>query len=225
MNKVLFIITVFVFTILSCTKQDPYPHPCVNDNCLADYRVVYLGDSLNENSDGYYEIQYAGLNYFQVIGKLSELNERYIINEVPLVAAGFDSDYWVLFDTLSFTIPTYSYLGWFNDQTMNTPISIGPYTYTMIDLIDLHPPLNIVGYQIPKYFCWECPYAPTIIGVRSRYNYRPTCNVLLDNEMIGDTINIFIETSFNTEGGITYHGHQHEAPIEVVELNLKVIIK
>ena len=68
----------------------------------------------------------------------------------------------------------------------------------MVNLIDLHPPLNIVGYQIPKYFCWECPYAPTIVGVHSKYNYRPTCNVLLDDEMIGDTINLFVETIFNT---------------------------
>ena len=225
MKRVLFIIIVFVFTILSCTKEEPYPHPCVNDNCVADYTVVYLGDSLNENSDGYYELQYAGLNYFQIKGKLSDLNERYIINGVPLIAAGFDSDYWVLFDTLSFTIPTYSYLGWFNDQTMSTPISIGPYTYSMIDLIDLHPPLNIVGYQIPKYFCWECPYAPSIIGVRSRYNYRPTCNVLLDNEMIGDTINIFIESTFNTDGGVVYHGSNELVPKEIIENNLKVIIK
>tara|TARA_B100000768_G_scaffold59152_1_gene57209 strand:+ start:755 stop:1042 length:288 start_codon:yes stop_codon:yes gene_type:complete len=95
----------------------------------------------------------------------------------------------------------------------------------MIDLIDLHPPLNIVGYQIPKYFCWECPYAPSIIGVRSRYNYRPTCNVLLDNEMIGDTINIFIESTFNTDGGVVYHGSDELVPKEIIENNLKVIIK
>ena len=29
MKKVLFIIIVFVFTILSCTKEEPYPHPCI----------------------------------------------------------------------------------------------------------------------------------------------------------------------------------------------------
>ena len=71
----------------------------------------------------------------------------------------------------------------------------------MVNLINLHPPLNIVGYQIPKYFCWECPYAPTIVGVHSKYNYRPTCNVLLDDEMIGDTIHLFIETIFNSDFG------------------------
>ena len=93
---------------------------------------VYLGDTLTQNQNGIWEIEYAGLNYFQVSGRLTELNERYVINGVPLIEANFDSDYWVLFDTLMFQIPMYSYLGWFSDQSMNTPISIGPYTYTMV---------------------------------------------------------------------------------------------
>ena len=197
--KCLSIILLISFISLSCKKsENDYPLPCIGD-CTTNYKVVYLGDTLTQNQSGIWEIEYAGLNYFQVSGKLSELNERYVVNGVPLIEANFDSDYWVLFDTLRFQIPMYSYLGWFNDQSMNTPISIGSYTYTMVNLIDLHPPLNIVGYQIPKYFCWECPYAPTIVGVHSKYNYRPTCNVLLDDEMIGDTINLFVETIFNTD--------------------------
>ena len=55
----------------------------------------------------------------------------------------------------------------------------------MNDLIGLHPPLNVVGYQIPRNFCIDCPYAPTIIGTYSKYNYEPTQNILLDDEMVG----------------------------------------
>jgi hypothetical protein len=213
--KCLSIILLISFISLSCKKsENDYPLPCIGD-CTTNYKVVYLGDTLTQNQSGIWEIEYAGLNYFQVSGKLSELNERYVVNGVPLIEANFDSDYWVLFDTLRFQIPMYSYLGWFNDQSMNTPISIGSYTYTMVNLIDLHPPLNIVGYQIPKYFCWECPYAPTIVGVHSKYNYRPTCNVLLDDEMIGDTINLFVETIFNTDLGFR----------DTVKDNFKIIIK
>ena len=213
--KCLSIILLISFISLSCKKsENDYPLPCIGD-CTTNYKVVYLGDTLTQNQSGIWEIEYAGLNYFQVSGKLSELNERYVVNGVPLIEANFDSDYWVLFDTLRFQIPMYSYLGWFNDQSMNTPISIGSYTYTMVNLIDLHPPLNIVGYQIPKYFCWECPYAPTIVGVHSKYNYRPTCNVLLDDEMIGDTINLFVETIFNTDLGFR----------DTVQDNFKIIIK
>ena len=210
--KYFFYITII---FISCNKvNSDYPHPCLFENCSTDFNLVYLGDTLSQNSNGYWEIDYAGLNYFQIYGKLSELNDRYVINNVPLTEANFDSDYWVLFDSLRFQIPIYSYLGWFDDQTMNTPIPIGTYTYTMVDLIDLHPPLNIVGYQIPKDFCWECPYAPSVVGVHSKYNYRPTCNVLLDDEMIGDTINIFIETIFNSDLGQR----------EVINDQLKVVV-
>ena len=118
----------------------------------------------------------------------------------------------------------YSYLGWFNDNTLNTPIPFGSYVYTINDLIDLHPPTNIAGYQIPKHFCTECPYAETILGSHSKYNYRPKQNFLVDDEMIGDTINVFIETVFNTEGGITYHGHNAPTPKEVINNQIKIII-
>ena len=72
--------------------------------------------------------------------------------------------------------------------------------------------------------CTECPYAPTLVGTYSKYNYNPTQNLLLDNEMIGDTINIFIETVFNTEGGIWYHGHSSPVPKETITNQIKVII-
>ena len=118
----------------------------------------------------------------------------------------------------------YSYLGWFNSNSLSTPIPYGNHNYTLEDLIGLHPPYNIAGYQIPKHFCTECPYAPTIVGSHSKYNYNPTQNFLLDDEMIGDTINIFIETTFNTEGGIWYAGHDSPEPKEIITDQLKVIV-
>jgi hypothetical protein len=70
--------------------------------------------------------------------------------------------------------------------------------YTMNNLINLHPPYNIAGYQLPKHFCTECPACSynmldliqNIIITYSKF--------LLDDEMVGDTINVFIETVFNT---------------------------
>ena len=222
-----FFVFVFVFYLLvilsSCTKQTIHQSPC-NGNCDGNYKVIYQGIPISPNSNGYYEIDWNGLNYFQIEGNLTPLNDQYVINGVPLIEANFDSDYWVVFDTLRFQTPMYSYLGWFNDNTLNTPIPFGSYTYTINDLIDLHPPTNIAGYQIPKHFCTECPYAETILGSHSKYNYRPKQNFLVDDEMIGDTINIFIETVFNTEGGITYHGHNAPTPKEVINNQIKIII-
>ena len=205
-----------LFTILSafsCTKETIYPSPCLGD-CETNYTVIYKNSSISQNPNGYYEIDWDGLNYFQIEGKLTTLNSQYVINGVPLIEVGFDSDYWVVFDNLKFQTPMYSYLGWFNDQTLNTPIAIGMHSYTLNDLIDLHPPTNIAGYQIPRYFCTECPYAPTIVGSHSKYTYKPKQNFLLDNEMVGDTINVFIESKFNFDLGNK----------EIIENHLKIII-
>tara|TARA_B110000858_G_scaffold140469_1_gene159482 strand:- start:186 stop:881 length:696 start_codon:yes stop_codon:yes gene_type:complete len=220
----LIILAIILIFTPSCTKQYYYQSPCINGDCEANYTIVYKNQEILPNSNGHYIVEWDGLNYFQVKGQLTELNEVYVINDVPLIEANFDSDYWVVLNNLTFSTPMYSYLGWFNDQTLNSPISFGNYTYTMNDLIGLHPPLNVVGYQIPKDFCTECPYAPTIVGTHSKYNYNPTQNILLDDEMIGDTINIFIETVFNTEGGILYHGYDTPVPKEVVKNQIKVIV-
>ena len=177
------------------------------------YRVLYKNQPVSINN-GYYEITWDDLDYFQIEGNLSTLNDQYVINDVPLIEANFDSDYWVIMDSIQYQTPMYSYLGWFNDQTLNTPISIGPHIYTMVDLANINPPLNIVGYQIPKHFCFDCPYASSIVGTHSKYNYNPKQNIFLDNEMVGDTINIFIETIFNTDIGNN----------EIINNNLKIII-
>ena len=63
------------------------------------------------------------------------------------------------------------------------------------------PPLNIAGYQIQKNFCWECPYAETLLGTYSKYNYNPRQQFYLDNEMIGDTLQVFTKTLFNSDVG------------------------
>jgi|TARA_R110000796_G_scaffold209057_1_gene325407 hypothetical protein len=183
----------------SCTKQTIYATAC-NGNCDTEFEVVYQGLPL-QSINGYYEIKWDGLNYFQIKGQLSELNDEYVINGVPLVEVKYDSDYWILTDSIQFQTPMYSYLGWFNDATFNTPITFDNYTYTIGNILNQHSPLNVVGYQYPKNLCVDCPYTESLLGSYSKYNYKPTQNILLDNEMIGDTINIFIETEFNTDIG------------------------
>lgn len=221
---VFFILVVILLLHPSCTKQETIHQDLCSGGCYANYEVTYKGQVIQPNSNGFYEIQWDGLNYFKIEGQLSELNDQYVINGVPLIQANFDSDYWIVVDSIRFQTPMFSYLGWFNNNSLNTPIPFGNYSYTMVDLISLHPPLNIVGYQIPKHFCWDCPYAPTVVGTHSKYNYNPKQNILLDNEMVGDTLNIFIETIFNTEGGVTYHGQTTPVPQEIIEEQIKVIV-
>ena len=224
-TTLLTITTLILLLCSSCYKYSKiWPILCPTGDCEAFYDVVYKNQSISPNANGHYEIEWDGLNYFQLKGQLTELHPDYTMNGVPSIDCRFDSDYWVLFDTISFSIPMYSYLGWFNDQSMNTPISIGNYTYTMNDLINLHPPYNIAGYQVPKHFCHDCPYAPTIVGTHSRYTYYPTQNFLLDDEMVGDTINLFVETIFNEGGGIYYANSDDPTPQKIVKETITIIV-
>ena len=186
----------------SCTKQDTISNsPCPDGDCNSTFQVVYKGQPINPNSDGSYDVEFDGLGYFQIVGNNEHMSGDYVeINGVPQIDTKYDTDYFIVFDSLSISVPMYSYLGWFNDNTLNTPIPIGNYSYTITNLIASHPPYNIAGYQIPMHFCTTCPYAESIIGTHSRYNYNPTQNFTLDDEMIGDTINAFIQVDYNNSG-------------------------
>ena len=215
MKKIIYTLTIALL-FASCKKEE-FDAPACPGGCSASHGIFYKSGEIDIDADGFYRIKWDGLNYFQVKGDLSELSPQYVINKVPLIEANYDTDYWILIDTIRFTTPQYSYLGWFNDANFNTPIPIGNQTYTMEDLTNLHQPLNIAGYQINKYFCFDCPYAPTLLGTHSKYNYRPTQNILLDNEMVGDTINLFVETIFNND---PYSGEH-----EVIINNFSIIVE
>lgn len=197
MKKILLILFAAT-TLISCKKKDIKPSVC-SGGCNGNYIMPISSGTLQ--ADGYWHVKYTSKQYFTVKGELSELNSSYIVNGVPLIEVSFDSDYWILFDTIQYTTPMYSYLGWFTNNQFNTPINIGGHTYTLKSVSDLHPPLNIAGYQINSHMCWTCPYTPTLLGTHSKYNYHPQQNFFFDNEMIGDTANIYIETIFNSDTG------------------------
>jgi len=188
--------------LISCEKSITYPYPCLDGTCNTEFAIdtisnvgAYLG------ADGYWRVKYQGLRYFTIRGVVSELDPHYVINGVPLIETNYDSDYWIVFDSIQFDTPMYSYLGWFNDQTLNTPIPIGNYTYTMRQLNAVGSLFNLAGYEITKHTCLDCPYSPTLFGTHSKYNYHPTQNIFLDDEMIGDTASIFIQVLFNSDTG------------------------
>ncbi len=184
--------------LFSCKKksidEEVCPGGCTSLYIVSTSNAVY-------KPDGYWYVKYIGQNYFTVKGELSSLNSKYVINKVPLIEVNFDSDYWVIFDSIQYTTPMYSYLGWYTNNQFNTPISIGQHVYTLKDIANIHPPLNIAGYQLNKHMCWDCPYTPTLFGTHSKYNYHPQQNFFLDNEMVGDTANLFIQTIFNSDVG------------------------
>ena len=71
------------FSLFSCTKETIYPTPC-NGDCETSWEVVYKNQFVSPNNNGYYEIQWDDLDYFQIQGSLTPLNDEYVVNGVPL---------------------------------------------------------------------------------------------------------------------------------------------
>ena len=193
------ILMLLTSTMLFSCKKKPIDEEVCPGGCTSSY--IVSNSNAVYKPDGYWYVKYVGQGYFTVKGELSSLNSKYVINKVPLIEVNFDSDYWIIFDSIQYTTPMYSYLGWYTNNQFNTPISIGQHVYTLKDIANIHPPLNIAGYQLNEHMCWNCPYTPTIIGTHSKYNYHPHQNFFLDNEMVGDTANLYIQTIFNSDVG------------------------
>ena len=199
-KSILLVTSVLIFT--SCAEEHDdnyYPHACVDQHCDSVFFVdpeVQPGSYLDNN--GYWHIEYRGFKYFTIKGELDELNDEYVVNDVPLVETAFDSNYWIAFDTLKFTIPVYSPFGL--HTSTGTQIPVGNYTYDISEIAQLMEPLNVAGYQITKNTCFECPYSDRLFATYSRYTYNPQQQIYLDNRMIGDTLEVYVKATFNTEG-------------------------
>ena len=194
MNKTIYIFLLFIFFSCSTEEETSICYPL--EQCSAQFWIDPLvSPGVYEDENGYWHIEHQGYNYFTIKGQLSEA-ELAEVNGVPLVETIFDSNYWVWINGITFTVPLYSVLGYFTGGGYNNPIPVGNLTYTIEEMAQTHPPLNIVGYQINPNQCLDCPYSPTLIGTRSKYNYTPQQQIFFDNQMKGDTAKIMIEARF-----------------------------
>ena len=199
---------LIIFSLVSlfwaCSPEELIsPYPCLSGDCEAFFEIDPLvSPGVYQDNNGYWHIEHQGYNYFTIKGKLDELNPHYIINGVPLIETTFDSNYWIWIQNFQFTVPLYNVLSYFTSGEYQTPIPVGNLTYTIEDMAQNHPPLNIVGYQIQKNQCLDCPYSETLLGTYSKYNYEPQQQIFFDNEMVGDTATIMIQTKFNSDIGV-----------------------
>ena len=176
-------------------------YPCLDGYCHSYFKIdPWVSPSVFKDQKEYWHIKYWGPKYFTIIGQLDELNPKYVINEVPLVEAAFDSNYWVAFDDLSFTIPLYSPFGLFT-QT-GTKIPVTNKILNIGEIAKLMEPLNIAGYQITKNTCFTCPYSDRLFATYSSYSYTPKQQIYLDERMVGDTLEIYVKVTFNTDMGM-----------------------
>ena len=106
-----FFLIISVVLLSSCEKDQDYyyPYPCADRDCDSVFYIDQVNAYLDEN--GYWHTEFFGPRYFTVAGKLDQLDDEYVVNEVPLVEVAYDSNYWVAFDDLSFTVPLYSPFG------------------------------------------------------------------------------------------------------------------
>jgi hypothetical protein len=166
-------------------------YPCIEGDCNVEFTIDPLvSPGVYQDINNYWHISHQGIQYFTIKGNTSELHPDYVVNGVPLIETIFDSDYWVWINGITFTVPLYSVLGYFTDSNFNNPIPIGNLTYTIEDMANNHPPLNIAGYS----------YNPNSdinsLGTYSKYNYTPQQQIFFDNQMVGDTAKVFIKTIF-----------------------------
>lgn len=200
--KVMLLALIVASLMFACVGEEPDPYPCLDGKCDAVFKIdSRVSPGVYQDANSYWHISFWGPKYFTIVGQLDELNPKYVLNKTALVETQYDSDYWITFNNLSFKIPIYSVLSWFNDKNFKDPIPVGDRMITLTDIAELQPPLNISGYQISKNFCWDCPYAKTLLGTYSKYTYEPKQQFFLDKYMVGDTLRVMIKTTFNTDLG------------------------
>lgn len=120
-----FVLTIITALVLfGCSSDEDAQPACLNGSCNADFWIDTLGHlGTYQDNNGVWHVKHAGLNYFTVKGNLAKLDPHYVINGVPLVVTAFDSNFFFTPGNVIWTYPVYSYLGLWNSNQMNTPIS------------------------------------------------------------------------------------------------------
>lgn len=195
-QKKLVIIFIFIILIIITGCEDILKKEtsnCLDGNCEATF---FIDTAQNPGSyldnDGIWHIKYSGLNYFRIKGNTDVLKPEYVINGVPLMETGYDSNYFFIHGNVTWKYPVYSYLGLFTNNNLTNPIPIGFETYTMMQLVENYSISNLAGYEITKHFNFNTPYAQTLLQTYSKYNYHPTQQMVFFPDMIGDEAEVYI---------------------------------
>ena len=187
-----FVLISLISFLWACSPEELINnYPCIGGDCNVEFAIDSLvSPGVYQDSNDYWHISHQGIQYFTLKGNTSELHPDYVVNGIPLIETIFDSDYWVWIDGITFTVPLYSVLGYFTGNDFTNPIPIGNLTYTIEDMANNFPPLNIAGYS------YNTNSDIQSLGTYSKYNYEPQQQIFFDNQMVGDTAKVFIKTIF-----------------------------
>lgn len=198
MKKIIFIV-VSIF-ISSCEKTEENTYPCPDGNCDAEFVIdIQQNPGSYKDSNGIWHVKHSGLNYFRIKGTTDALVSEYIVNNVPLIETGYDSNYFYVPGQVTWTYPVYSYLGLYINNNLSQPIPIGSQTVTLPQLVNDISVSNLAGYEINRYFNFNHPAAKTMLQTYSKYTYTPTQQMPFFTDMIGDSAEIYIKVLWNSD--------------------------
>lgn len=183
---------------ISCTSDKLERDICAGGDCNVEFWVEPLGHpGTYKDVDGVWHIKHAGLDYFTVKGKVNEIDPNSVINGIPLVSTGFDSNFFYILGNVTWTYPTYSFLGLWSSNQMNTPIPYGTGTFTFPQLIQQTTIQNLAGYEIqhnPNVNIHHPAYK-TYFATYSRYTYNPQQQMVFFDDFEGKKAVIYIEVT------------------------------
>jgi len=195
--KFLFLLVASLL-LFSCTPDEVYQNVCLNGDCGAEFWVDTLGHpGTYQDGEGVWHVKHANLDYFTIKGEINELDPHYVINGVPLVSTGFDSNFFYTLGNVIWTYPVYSYLGLWSSNQMNTPIPYGTASYTFPQLIGQTSIMNLTGYTIQKNpnVNINHPAYKTYFATYSKYTYNPQQSMVFFDDFEGKVATIYIEVS------------------------------
>ena len=193
--KFLFLALVSLF-IFSCTPDEIQQDVCLNGDCGAEFWIDTLGHpGTYKDANDVWHIKHANLDYFTIKGKINQLDPHYVINGIPLVETGFDSNFFYTLGNVIWTYPTYSFLGLWSSSQMDTPIPYGTASYTFPQLIEQTTILNLAGYEIQHnpHVNVNHPAYQGYFATYSKYTYTPQQSMVFFDDFEGMTASIYIE--------------------------------
>lgn len=208
MKNLKYILGLFLLLLIfSCSTPEVDPEVCLTGDCGIEFVVDDLGRlGTYQDSQGVWHVKHNGLNYFTVKGKVDELHPHYVINRVPLVVVGFDSNMFYLTGNVVISYSVYSYLGLWNSNQMNTPIPVGTQTYTFPQLVQNYNVMNLAGYTIQKNpnVNVNHPAYKTYFATYSKYTYKPQQSMVFFEDFIGKQVTLFIKVSLGEGKKVVY---------------------
>jgi hypothetical protein len=199
--KSIFLVFLLGISFISCSPEDiGNDCPCVDGNCDATFYVdVVQNPGSYQDAQGVWHVKWSGLHYFRIKGQADQLNSEHVVNGVPLIETGYDSNFFYTPTGITWTYPLYSYLGVFSNNNLTNPIPVGSGTYTLPQIVGDTSVSNLAGYQISRYFNFNHPAAKTMLQTYSKYTYNPVQQMPFHQGMIGKTADIYIRVLFNSD--------------------------